>query len=115
MPKYYYFGCQIILVIKKLFTIWHLSDKLCPEAYSEPSKTAKIELFANIVNSWKPSTICAKSSILDVGLKSEYASGILCATLNPLTTNVPHHIETSQFICNANQLTGFYMMGNIDR
>ena len=26
-------------------------------------------------------------------------------------TNVPHHIETSQLICIANQLTGFYMMG----
>ena len=35
--------------------------------------------------------------------------------LNPLTTSVPHHIETSQLICNANQLTGFYMMGNIGR
>ena len=33
--------------------------------------------------------------------------------LNPLTTNVPYHIETSQLICNANQLTGFYKMGNI--
>ena len=30
-------------------------------------------------------------------------------------TNVPHYIKTSQLICNANQLTGFYMMGNIDR
>ena len=30
---------------------------------------------------------------------------------NPLTTNVPHHIETSQLICIANQLTGFYMRG----
>ena len=29
---------------------------------------------------------------------------------NPLRTSVPHHIETSQLICNANQLTGFYMM-----
>ena len=36
-------------------------------------------------------------------------------TFNPLTTNVPHHIETSQFICTANQLAGFYMMGNISR
>ena len=35
--------------------------------------------------------------------------------LNPLTTNVPHYIETSQLICNENQLTGFYMMGNIGR
>ena len=28
-------------------------------------------------------------------------------------SNVPDHIETSQLICNANQLTGFYMIGNI--
>ena len=34
---------------------------------------------------------------------------------NPLTTSVPHHIETSQLTCNANQLTGFYMMGKIGR
>ena len=34
---------------------------------------------------------------------------------NPLTTNVPHHIETSQLICIANQLNGFYMKGNTDR
>ena len=31
---------------------------------------------------------------------------------NPLTTNVPYHIETSQLICSANQLTAFYMMGS---
>ena len=35
--------------------------------------------------------------------------------INPLTTNVQHHIENSQLICNANKLFGFYMMGNIDR
>ena len=34
---------------------------------------------------------------------------------NPLTTNVSYHIETSQLICYVNQLTGFYMTGNIDR
>ena len=28
-------------------------------------------------------------------------------------TSVPHFIETIQLICNANQVTGFYMMGNI--
>ena len=33
--------------------------------------------------------------------------------INPLTTNVPYHIETSPLICIANQLTGFYMVGNI--
>ena len=32
---------------------------------------------------------------------------------NPLTTDVPQHIETSQLICYANQLPGFYMMGTL--
>ena len=36
-------------------------------------------------------------------------------SLNPLETNVPNHIEISQLICNANQLTGFYMMGSSGR
>ena len=31
-----------------------------------------------------------------------------------LVTNASHHIETSQLICDANELTGFYMMGNTD-
>ena len=26
---------------------------------------------------------------------------------------LPQHIETSQLICNANQLTGSYIVGNI--
>ena len=30
-------------------------------------------------------------------------------------SNVPYHIETSQLICSANQLTGFYMMRNTGR
>ena len=33
--------------------------------------------------------------------------------INPLSTNVPNHIEASQLICSANKLTGFYMMENI--
>ena len=55
-------------------------------------------------NNERPKAIFAKGSIIDIWLG-----------LNPLTTNVPHHIETSQLICNANQLTGSYMMGNIGR
>ena len=34
---------------------------------------------------------------------------------NPLRTEIPHHIEASQLICNAAKLTSFYMMGNIGR
>ena len=33
-----------------------------------------------------------------------------CQTFNPLATNVPYHIGTSQLICIANQLTGFYVI-----
>ena len=40
---------------------------------------------------------------------------VLVERFNPLTTNVPHHLETNHLISNANQLTGFYMMGNISR
>ena len=25
-----------------------------------------------------------------------------------------HHVETSQMICSANQLTGFYILGNLN-
>ena len=39
----------------------------------------------------------------------------VCRGLNPLTSNVPHHVETSELICNANQWIGFYMIGNIAR
>ena len=35
--------------------------------------------------------------------------------INSLTTNVPHHKETSPLTCSTNQLTGFYMMGNTGR
>ena len=35
--------------------------------------------------------------------------------LKPLMANVLHHIETSQLIWIANQLTGFDMMGSIGR
>ena len=32
-----------------------------------------------------------------------------------LKINVPYHIKTSQLISRANQLSDFYMMGNIGR
>ena len=46
---------------------------------------------------------------------SYYEKSLDIGVFNPLTTNVPHHVETSQLICNINQLTGFYIMGNIGR
>ena len=38
---------------------------------------------------------------------------LLITSINPFTTNALYHIETSQLICNANQLTGFHTKGNI--
>ena len=51
----------------------------------------------------------------ETNVKVWATGGHFMVSLNPLTTNVPHHIETSQLIYIANQLTGFYMMGNIGR
>ena len=36
-------------------------------------------------------------------------------SFNPLMTKFPYHIENSQLIWIANQLTIFFMLGNIDR
>ena len=38
-----------------------------------------------------------------------YTEAINSKSINTLTTNVSHHIETRQLVCIANQLTGFYM------
>ena len=46
------------------------------ETYTEPSQTSKMELFAKIVNSWKPLTIFAKCFILDTRQCSEYAPAL---------------------------------------
>ena len=46
---------------------------------------------------------------------TNYSDHCKQASFNLLTTNVPHSLETSQLICNAIQLTGFYMMGDIGR
>ena len=104
-------------------------------------QTSKMKHFAKIVSDWKPLTIFTKRSTLEVWQDSRYATAISTAVLithssflvkevnyrnseikpnidskiKPLTTNVLHHIETSQLICIADQLTGFYMMGNIGR
>ena len=48
-------------------------------------------------------------------MKLYISKGVFLRLINPLMTNVPHHIASSQLIYSANQLTGFYMMGNIGR
>ena len=44
------------------------------EAYSEPSKTSKMELFAKTVTGFQPWTIFEQNSIFDIWQDSEYAS-----------------------------------------
>ena len=63
----------------------------------------------------------SKSVMIHFGLSSSHTFFSVFQTLNsklplnPFTTNLHHHIETSQSICIANQLTGFYKIGNIGR
>ena len=45
--------------------------------YSKPCKPSKLELFAEIINSFQPLTIFAKSSILDGCYGFEYFSKAL--------------------------------------
>ena len=56
-----------------------------------------------------PNFTCIKQSR---ALMKSFIKSVCLLHFNPLTINVPYRIETSQLILNANQLTGFYMMGN---
>ena len=72
LPKPLSLRFTIILpMILKLLILWSFI-----ETYSEPRRTSKIEHFEKIVSGWKPLTIFAKSTTLDVALSSEYASGL---------------------------------------
>ena len=57
--------------------IWQYTRKnpyipiCCRKAYSEPSQTSKMDLFARIISSFQPLTIFAKNSILDASLGDE--------------------------------------------
>ena len=55
--------------------------------------------------------ISGKFSVDLLTFTKEFING----KLNPLTTTVSHHMETCQLIWIANQLTDFYMIGNIGR
>ena len=48
---------------------------LIPVAYSEPSQTSKMELFAKIIDGFQQSAIFDKNSNFDVRLGFEYVSG----------------------------------------
>ena len=78
------------------------------ELYSKPCQTSKINHFAEVVNTRKPFTIFAESSILDVWQCSEY----VCVIRMERHQNdiYSHHLETSPLICYAKQLTGFHII-----
>ena len=49
------------------------------------------------------------ASLCDISFMYDHRYYNACS----LTTNVPHQIETSQLVTIANQLTSFYIMGNV--
>ena len=52
------------------------------------------------------------AQVIWISCNSHWGTRVLFAWksfFNPLTNSVPHYIETSQLICVANQLTGFYI------
>ena len=65
-PKLLRWGFFILFCFCKLFG-WMKKD-----AYSEPCQTSKMELFAKIVNGWKPLTVFTKRFLLYVWQCSEY-------------------------------------------
>ena len=64
-----------------------------------------------VTNQCEKHFICLpRNDISDISDSFDICNCILTPLLdsfNLLTTNVPRHIETSQLICSANQLTGF--------
>ena len=74
------------------------------------------EIFKNTVLMellrWLLLSICTTRCISMIAC--EKCSFVVINCLYPLTNHVPHYIETSELICIANRLTGFYMMGKIN-
>ena len=91
---------------------------------SRTAETSKMERFLIMVNGWKPLNFITKRSILDVAaaLDPPLVGCFKCAWIglsqwfyfcvNPISANVGL-IETSQLICCANQLIGFYMRATL--
>ena len=59
---------------KSRFISYRINFKSAPGAHSEPGRKSKMKVFEDwIFNGWKPWAIFGKSSILYIGLVSEYA------------------------------------------
>ena len=64
---------SLVFYIVNFEQIKHI-DLVFLEAFSKSCKRSMMEIFAKIINTWKPLTISAKCSILDVWQVFEYAS-----------------------------------------
>ena len=86
------------------------SDTWCPHAFCYSFQSLRASVWDYV---WTMHSVYTWS-LLKESIIPYYCSKST-EWVNLLTTNVSHHIETSHLIFNANQLTGFYMMGNIGR
>ena len=68
-----------------------------------------------IVSQEQPPEVFYKKGVLKNFAKftGKHPCQSLLLTLEPLNDQCSHHIESSQLICRANQLTAFYMMGTL--
>ena len=93
-----------MLEIKSVLFTWYMLCCCCSKAITYSRTNANWPVLGH---SSKPGGIEKENW-------SEMSSCRL-GVFNPLTTTAPHHIETSQLICSANQSTDFYMMGSTGR
>ena len=70
-----FFLVEPILVKLPIFT-WQPCLKRTPEGYPQSSQTSKMKLFAKIVDSFHPLIFLAESSIIDVWMSPDWASGL---------------------------------------
>ena len=68
------FKISLALQRRRQIFIWSMYSR--SEAYSIPCQTSEIELFAKIFNGFKPLTVNANSTILDIWQRSEYACAV---------------------------------------
>ena len=66
-----------------------------PEAYSEPSRTSVMELFAKIPNGFMLLTIFVKSFIIDIRLGYKYTSGIYPKLISKNMMNLTNIVSNS--------------------
>ena len=89
---------------------------MTPETVEEELDKTMLEYLQNqIVIDDEKQEVRAVQSFQSLTLTVTFIINSLLVLFNLLTTNVSHHIETSQLVCIANQFTGFYMIVNICR